>query len=188
MVYNENMWKRTQCWFVAWWEGLRRIVGCLRRPAYLALGVAVFVIFGLLLALLSVGTTDLGLLFAGVDAGVKWGIIGRAALSVVGDPQILLLTLVQTLQIVALARIVRQPKACRVGDVEGVGIVAILALLGVGCPTCGLSLLAPVLLAVFGSGALVAGSVLGGVIRVVALIVGIVMIKQLGGRIRVAKS
>ena len=59
------------------------------------------------------------------------------------------------------------------------GIVAILALLGSGCPTCGTALLTPLLTTIFGSGVALAGTV-SAVITWLAILLALFTIKKLG--------
>lgn len=59
------------------------------------------------------------------------------------------------------------------------GIVAILAILGSGCPTCGTALLTPFLTTIFGSGVALAGTV-SAVITWLAILLALFTIKKLG--------
>ena len=59
------------------------------------------------------------------------------------------------------------------------GIVAILALLGSGCPTCGTALLTPLLTTIFGSGVALAGTV-SAVITWLAILLALFTIKKMG--------
>ena len=60
------------------------------------------------------------------------------------------------------------------------GIVAGLAILGSGCPTCGTALLTPVLGAVFSGGSVAIAGVLSGVVTTVAIIVAIFALRKVG--------
>ena len=64
-------------------------------------------------------------------------------------------------------------------SVQNSSIVALLAILGSGCPTCGTALLTPVLTAIFGSGVAAAGAV-SAAITWLAILLALWTIKRLG--------
>ena len=64
-------------------------------------------------------------------------------------------------------------------SVQNSGIVAILAVLGSGCPTCGTALLTPILTTIFGSGVALAGTV-SSIITWAAILLAFFTLKKLG--------
>ncbi|MBR2659379.1 hypothetical protein IKD60_01320, partial [Candidatus Saccharibacteria bacterium] len=64
--------------------------------------------------------------------------------------------------------------------VQNAGIAAFLALLGSGCPTCGTTLITPLLSAVVGGGSYAIAGTVSGVITTIAIIIMILSIKKLG--------
>ncbi|MBQ9029503.1 hypothetical protein IJ114_01900 [Candidatus Saccharibacteria bacterium] len=64
-------------------------------------------------------------------------------------------------------------------SIQNSGIVAILAVLGSGCPTCGTALLTPILTTIFGSGVALAGTV-SGIITWAAILLALWTLKKLG--------
>lgn len=64
-------------------------------------------------------------------------------------------------------------------SIQNSGIVAILAVLGSGCPTCGTALLTPILTTIFGSGVALAGTV-SAVITWAAILLALWTLKKLG--------
>lgn len=65
-------------------------------------------------------------------------------------------------------------------NVEKAGIITGLIALGAGCPTCGTTLLSPLLGAVFSTGGLAVTGVISSVVTVVAIVIAILSLKRLG--------
>ena len=73
----------------------------------------------------------------------------------------------------------KRPKQNK-GGISDAGIVAGLAVLGSGCPTCGTALITPLVGAIFsGSSYAIAGAI-SGIITVIAIIVAIFSLKKVG--------
>lgn len=164
------------------------VVFATRYPLFWAVFLPVFLIFGTLMNLLSGGTAAFSLFFQ-VDLGWKFKILGDGLLGLFGVNKaffdFLLVFLIAVLQGILLALIVlvwkKRPKQQKTGENLGdAGIIAGLAVLGSGCPTCGTALLTPVLGAIFsGSGYAMAGAV-SGVITIIAIIIAILSLKKVG--------
>lgn len=71
---------------------------------------------------------------------------------------------------------------------ERVGLLAGLAILGSGCPTCGTTLLAPVIVGIFGAGSLSLASTVSTSLTVAAIILSFFMLHRLGYDAYVALS
>ncbi|MBQ3348461.1 hypothetical protein IJG90_03025 [Candidatus Saccharibacteria bacterium] len=65
-------------------------------------------------------------------------------------------------------------------NVEKAGIVAGLIALGAGCPTCGTTLLTPLIGAIFSTGSLAVTGVITGIMTVAAVIIALLSLKKLG--------
>lgn len=65
-------------------------------------------------------------------------------------------------------------------NVEKAGIITGLIALGAGCPTCGTTLLTPLLGAIFSTGGLAAVGVISGVVTAAAIIIAILSLKRIG--------
>lgn len=65
-------------------------------------------------------------------------------------------------------------------NVQSAGLVAGLAVLGSGCPTCGTTLLMPVLGTVFSSGGYMLAGVLSGILTAGAIILALFTLKRIG--------
>ena len=65
-------------------------------------------------------------------------------------------------------------------NVEKAGIITGLIALGAGCPTCGTTLLTPLLGALFSTGGLAMVGVISGIVTALAIIIAILSLKRLG--------
>lgn len=65
-------------------------------------------------------------------------------------------------------------------NVEKAGIITGLIALGAGCPTCGTTLLTPLLGALFSTGGLAITGTISTIITIVAIVVAILSLKKLG--------
>ena len=65
-------------------------------------------------------------------------------------------------------------------NVEKAGIITGLIALGAGCPTCGTTLLTPLLGALFSTGGLAATGTISTIITIIAIVVAILSLKKLG--------
>lgn len=155
-----------------------------------------FVVFGTLMNLLS-GSTAAVNLFWVTDFGGKISIIKDAFLGVFGVGRSfwdwLLTFLIVLLQSILIGLVVfvwqkrrRNKKeqlmaeASNADNLQSAGLVTGLAILGSGCPTCGTTLLAPLLGTLFSSGSFALAGVLSGVLTAVAIIVALFALKKMG--------
>ena len=65
-------------------------------------------------------------------------------------------------------------------NVEKAGIITGLIALGAGCPTCGTTLLTPLLGALFSTGGMAMVGVISGLVTALAIIIAILSLKRLG--------
>ena len=65
-------------------------------------------------------------------------------------------------------------------NVEKAGIITGLIALGAGCPTCGTTLLTPLLGTVFSSGGMAMAGAISGIVTVLAVIIAILSLKRIG--------
>lgn len=193
--------------FLKWWDGFRLsamgiVLASKKRKFWLVFLVS-FVIFGTLLSLLSGGMGAINLFFA-TNFGGKIKILGDGFLSLFGVgktfPDWLLTFSISLLQALLIALIVLVWKKKRSNNtanyvsktnsrkgkfdtdngsnVQSVGIIAGLAILGSGCPTCGTALVTPMLGAVFSTGSYAIAGTISGVITFLAIIVAIISVKK----------
>ena len=74
----------------------------------------------------------------------------------------------------------RQSSSSNSANVEKAGIITGLIALGAGCPTCGVSLLTPLLGAIFSTGSLAIAGTVSIVVTLLAVIIAILALKKLG--------
>lgn len=148
-----------------------------------------FVFFAMLINLLAAGTTKFELMGAsGLPGAMK--ILGDSFLSIFGINQIFfewlptfLLALLQGTLVGLIVFLWEKKKQAREDNAAGVekaGIITGLIALGAGCPTCGTTLLTPLLGAMFSTGSLAIAGAISTIVTIAAVIVGLLSLKKLG--------
>lgn len=177
--------------FDEWWEhgkfSVRGLFLATKEKHFWLGFIPTFCIFGTLLNLLSGGFAAFNLIGTlGFPDGIK--VIWDAFLQTFGVNRnfvdwlsIFLLALLQGILIGLLVTVIKYSKkgTDNSASVQNSGIVAILAVLGSGCPTCGTALLTPILTAIFGSGVALAGTV-SAIITWLAILLALFTLKKLG--------
>ncbi len=161
--------------------------------------IITFIVFGTLINLLSSGFTSFQLIgssIGGGDFGTAFKIIGNAFLGVFGVGRNFLdwilnfvLTFLQSVLIALVVFVAKHNKKEREeketdksSGIESSALVAGLVVLGSGCPTCGTTLLAPVIGALVSgtTGAVALAGTLSTVLNVLAILLAILVFKKLG--------
>lgn len=166
-----------------------------REKRFLVGFLVAFLFFGMLMNLLSGGFSKFELMGA-VGFGGSMKIIGDALLGVFGYNMIVLewlpVFLLATLQgtLIGLIVLLWDKKRAEVKDTKGdntnsanvekAGIITGLIALGAGCPTCGTTLLTPLLGAVFSTGGLAMVGAISSIVTVAAVVIAILSLKRLG--------
>lgn len=154
--------------------------------------IIAFLLFGTLINLLAGGFSKFELMGAvGFVGSLK--IIGDALFGVFGYNMLVIewlpvfsLALLQGVLIGLIVllwhkkRISNSESTSNSANVEKAGIITGLIALGAGCPTCGTTLLTPILGAIFSTGGLGMVGVLSNIITVVAVIIAILSLKRIG--------
>lgn len=184
-------------WLDEWKIAGTGIILATRNRRFLVTFVLAFVIFGTLMSLLSSSTAVLSI-FWGTDIAGKLKIIGDGFLSLFGVGRNfwdwLLTFFIVVLQsiLIALVALVWQKKrrsrksqivatATNADHLQNAGLAAGLAILGSGCPTCGTTLLAPVLGTLFSSSSYALAGTISGILTVAAVIIALLSLKHIGG-------
>ena len=169
------------------------IVLATREWKFLLAFLSSFIIFGTLMNLLSGSSAGWDLFWA-VDFGGKMRLLGQAFLANFGIDRALLdwaitfvITILQSI-LIGLVVLVWQKKrrqkvvakAKNLNNMSDAGLVAGLAILGSGCPTCGTTLLAPLLGTIISSGSFAIAGVISGLINVAAVILALFALKRVG--------
>lgn len=154
--------------------------------------IIAFLFFGTLMNLLSGGFSKFELMgMVGFDGSMK--IIFDALIGVFGINMIFfewlpvfLLALLQGILIGLIVllwhkkRIKNGKESSNSANVEKAGIITGLIALGAGCPTCGTTLLTPLLGALFSTGGLAMVGVISGIVTALAIVIAILSLKRLG--------
>lgn len=169
------------------------IVLATREWKFLLAFLSSFIIFGTLMNILSGSSAGWDLFWA-VDFGGKMRLLGQAFLANFGIDRALLdwaitfvITILQSI-LIGLVVLVWQKKrrqkvlakAKNLNNMSDAGLVAGLAILGSGCPTCGTTLLAPLLGTVLSSGSFAIAGVISCLINVAAVILALFALKRVG--------
>lgn len=191
--------RRVHRWFDEWRLAGAGVVLATRKRTFVITFLLSFVIFGTLMNLLSGSTASLGL-FWNVDLAGKLKIIGDAFLGVFGIGRsfwdwllLFSITIIQSI-LIALVALVWQHRrrskkeqilatAANSDNVQSAGLAAGLAVLGSGCPTCGTTLLAPMLGTLFSTSSYALAGIISGLLTFAAVIVALLSIKRLGNEV-----
>lgn len=145
-----------------------------------------FLFFGFLMNLLAGGFAKFELMSAlGFPGSLR--IIGESFLAIFGTNQIFLdwlpIFAISVLQGILIGLIVLLWDKKRTGNaanLEKAGIVTGLIALGAGCPTCGTTLLTPLIGAIFSTGGLAITGTISTIITWLAIIIAILSLRRLG--------
>lgn len=192
--------REVQYWFARWcdeWKiALSGIVLATRNRKFLCAVLLSFVIFGTLMNLLAGSTAGIDLFWV-TDLEGKMAILSSAFLSIFGVGRslwdwclIFLVTVLQSVLIGLVALVWRKRRrskreqliatASNADNVQNAGIAAGLAILGSGCPTCGTTLLMPLLGTLFSTSSYALASVISNILTLAAVIVALWSLKRMG--------
>lgn len=159
-----------------------------KEKRFLIVFVIAFLFFGTLMNLLAGGFSKFELMGAlGFPESLK--IIGDALVGTFGVNMIFadwlfvfFIALLQGLLIGLIALIwnKKQNKEGNSANVEKAGIITGLIALGAGCPTCGTTLITPLMGTIFSTGGLAVTGVVSGVVTALAIIIAILSLKRIG--------
>ncbi len=160
---------------------------CVRRPKYIALFVASFLFFLFFLTFFRDGNGNWQLLWSGLSFGYKMKVLGLVCLAMFGNFASLYgisLIFLSLLQALAIALIVfawrnRKREAALDGASAG-GFASLLGFATLGCPTCGISFLTPILSALAGASATMLAERIGTVLSILAFALLLYAIVKLG--------
>lgn len=167
-----------------------------RSPRFFVTAILTFLIFGTLMNFLASSTAALDLFWVTDGAG-KWSLIWDSFLANFGVGRnfwdwilLFLIALLQGILIGLVAFVWQKKRRSRrerllagvqnADNIQSVGLTAGLAVLGSGCPTCGTTLLMPVIGAVFSSGGYIFASILSGLLTAGAIILALLTFKRIG--------
>lgn len=174
---------------------LSGIVLATREWKFLVAFAISFIIFGTLMNLLSGSTAALNYFWM-TDFFGKLKIIGEGFLAIFGIGRnfwdwifTFFIVILQSILIGLVVLVWQKRRRHReqiaasvknASNVQDAGLVAGLAILGSGCPTCGTTLLAPALSAFFSSGSYFLAGLVSGVLTVAAVLLSLFALKRIG--------
>ena len=183
-------------WLDEWKIAFSGVVLATQDKRFLVTFGLTFVIFGTLMTLLS-GSTAAFSLFGAADLLGKFKIIGDGFLGLFGlnrnfwDWLLTFgITLLQSTLIGLVVLVWRKRRRSRKeqviatatnsDNVQSAGLAAGLAVLGSGCPTCGTTLIAPVIATLFSTSSYTLANVISGILTAIAVIVALFALKRIG--------
>ncbi len=145
-----------------------------------------FIFFGLLMNLLSGGFSKFELIGA-LGFPDNLSIIWDSFLAIFGYNQLILdwlpifaISILQSILIGLIVLLWKKKKDQNSANLEKAGIITGLIALGAGCPTCGTTLLTPLLGAIFSTGGLAIVGTISILVTTAAIIIAILSLKSLG--------
>lgn len=190
------MRRRLERWLDECKMALSGIVLATRERRFLIAALITFIVFGTLINLLSGSTSALNLFWA-TDFPGKLSIIGNAFLAIFGIGRnfwdwllLFFITILQSL-LIGLVALVWQKRrrskkdqvvatAQNADNLQSAGLAAGLAILGSGCPTCGTTLLMPLLGTLFSSSSYMLAGVISGLLTIAAVLLALWSLKRIG--------
>ena len=148
--------------------------------------VPAFVGFGTLINLLSGGFSKFVLMWTlGLPQSLE--IIGNAIIGVFGVNMIfsewIFVFLLATLQGLLIGLIVllwSKKREQNVANMQKAGIITGLIALGAGCPTCGTTLITPLIGTIFSTGSMAAAGAISGIVTAVAILIALLSLRRIG--------
>lgn len=183
-------------WLDEWKIAFSGIILATRDAKFLVTFVLVFVVFGTLMTLLA-GSTAAFSLFGAADFWGKLRIVGDGFLGLFGVNRnfwdwalTFFVTFLQSILIGLVVLVWRRQRrskkeqvvaaATNSDNVQNAGLAAGLAVLGTGCPTCGTTLLAPLIGTLFSTSSYALASVVSGILTVAAVVIALFALKRIG--------
>ena len=159
----------------------------LTRRRYVIALVISFLVFLYILSQLQNNGANWQLLWSGLDFGSKMQVLGRSFRSMLDNFTsfqgilIVLLALMQALCVVGIVFAIRhRQKDDAINGASAGSIASILAFVTLGCPTCGMTLLTPLLTMIAGTSAVALAEKLGIVLSIVAFVLLFATLVHLG--------
>lgn len=200
MTQRGRIGARFDRWVDEWKMALSGVLLATRDWKFDVIVVLTFVLFGTLMNLLSSSTAALNLFWATDFAG-KMSILGDSFLAIFGVGRnfwdwilLFVITVLQSFLIGLVVFVWRKKhhsrhdqqnnhqaqKAHNADNLQSAGIVAGLAVLGSGCPTCGTTLLMPLIGTIFSSSGYVLAGTISGILTVAAVWLALFTMRRIG--------
>ena len=159
----------------------------LSRPRYVIALIISFLVFLYILSQLQNGGSNWNLLWSGLDFGQKMQVFGNSLASMLSNFTsftgilIVILALMQSLCVAGIVFAIRhRQKDDAINGASAGSIASILAFVTLGCPTCGMTLLTPLLTMIAGTSAVALAERLGVILSIVAFVLLFFTLVHLG--------
>lgn len=196
MASGERIGRKFDRWVDEWKMAFSGVLLATRDWKFDLIVIISFLIFGLLMNFLSSSTAALDLFWV-TDFGGKMSILRDNFLAIFGVGRnfwdwllLFCITLLQSILIGLVVFVWRKKHRSRrerlmsnvqnADNLQSAGLVAGLAVLGSGCPTCGTTLLMPILGTVFSSSSYMLAGILSGILTAGAIILALFTLKRIG--------
>ena len=157
---------------------------CFRKKRFLVTFFIAFIIFGTLLNVLASGSATLNILSV-VSFPRKIEILWKAFLGTFGVNRvfqdfifIFLLTILQSVLIGLVVFVYKYRKDST--NIQNAGIITGLLILSSGCPTCGTTILAPIIISIAGSSGMAIAGTVSWVLTLASFIIALFALKKVG--------
>lgn len=186
---KRNIKKALAKWGDEWILAGKGLLLAMHYPEFLITSGVVFVLFGTLMNLLAGGMSAFNLLLTvSFPAKLKILFDGFLGLFGVGKNFLdwLLVFVIAALQSFLVGLVVfiwkkrKKQQQINTDAAQNAGLAAGLAILGAGCPTCGTTLITPIIGAIFSSGSYAIAGVVSGTITIIAVIISLLTLKKTG--------
>ncbi|MBQ3320761.1 hypothetical protein IJG71_01365 [Candidatus Saccharibacteria bacterium] len=145
-----------------------------------------FIFFGMLMNLLASGTGKFELMgVLGFPKNLKILLDGFLSIFGINQPfldwlPVFAISLLQGILIGLIVLLWNKKREQNSANLEKAGIITGLIALGAGCPTCGTTLLTPLISAIFSTGTLAIAGTISTIVTTLAIIIAILSLKRLG--------
>lgn len=167
--------------------GFKGVCSVFSRPKYAIFGIFCVILIAYILNFWRDGNGNWQLLCSGLPLGDKLGVLGKVFASMVEffrsfwGLSIALLALLQGVVITQLVFTWRhREKSAALDGASTGGIGAVLGFIALGCPSCGVGLLAPILSAIAGASAVAMAETIGRIFTILAFALLIFTVFRLG--------
>ena len=181
---GKKFYSKLQRWADEFKLAIYGAILCFRKKRFLIAFFIAFIIFGTLLNLLASGSNAFNILSI-VDFPHKIEILWNAFLGTFGINRnlqdflfIFLLTVLQSTLVGLVVFVYKYRKDS--ANLQNAGIVTGLIVLGSGCPTCGTTILAPIIISIAGSSGMAIAGTVSWVLTVASFIIALFALKKVG--------
>lgn len=160
---------------------------CIKKWRYALIFAVSFFIFDFLLTFFADGSGNLDLLLSGLAFGAKMAVIGRVLLGLLTNFTSLsgvfltIMSFLQGLSVMLMIYVWRhREKSIAIDGASTGSIASVIGFVALGCPSCGISLLSPILAAIAGASAGILAERIGIIFIILAFALLIFTVLRLG--------